>query len=260
MSMLTKPSQIPFIKTLHYIWLNSGCVPLWLIWFASLMFLSVLILQQFFGTNRLWVMDIVTVQCRFHCPSSVCYRHLRPVCVRTNTWSISATLCTWPEKKNVFFTKTAFWLWVGNALYHSIVSLVAHHALSSLTWSPRFCLDSQLSCSEVTCRRRLAMILAIGSGELHYIWPCSLRFSARLLWSPSKQTTCIQMHYSNHILAVYGPNILSLLYLGPSSSLCYSFLSIASLPLRSASPPNTSILYLDYGRMPSSISCSSSYQ
>ena len=50
------------------------------------------------------------------------------------------------------------------------------------------------------------------------------------------------------------------LYPGPSSSLCYSFLSIASLPLRSASPPNTSILYLDYGRMPSSISCSSSYQ
>jgi phospholipid-transporting ATPase len=25
-------------------------------------------------------------------------------------------------QKNVFFTKTAFWLWVGNALYHSIVS------------------------------------------------------------------------------------------------------------------------------------------
>ena len=25
-------------------------------------------------------------------------------------------------QRNVFFTKTAFWLWVGNALYHSIVS------------------------------------------------------------------------------------------------------------------------------------------
>jgi phospholipid-transporting ATPase len=25
-------------------------------------------------------------------------------------------------QKNQFFTKTAFWLWVGNALYHSIVS------------------------------------------------------------------------------------------------------------------------------------------
>lgn len=24
-------------------------------------------------------------------------------------------------QKNVFFTKTAFWLWVGNALYHSLV-------------------------------------------------------------------------------------------------------------------------------------------
>lgn len=25
-------------------------------------------------------------------------------------------------QSNAFFTKTAFWLWVGNALYHSIVS------------------------------------------------------------------------------------------------------------------------------------------
>lgn len=25
-------------------------------------------------------------------------------------------------QKNAFFTKTAFWLWVGNALYHSLVS------------------------------------------------------------------------------------------------------------------------------------------
>ncbi|OJA14910.1 hypothetical protein AZE42_09450 [Rhizopogon vesiculosus] len=27
-------------------------------------------------------------------------------------------------QKNVFFTKTAFWLWVGNALYHSLVSIL----------------------------------------------------------------------------------------------------------------------------------------
>jgi len=27
-------------------------------------------------------------------------------------------------QKNVFFTKTAFWLWVGNALYHSLVSVI----------------------------------------------------------------------------------------------------------------------------------------
>lgn len=26
-------------------------------------------------------------------------------------------------QKNVFFTKTAFWLWVGNALYHSLVRI-----------------------------------------------------------------------------------------------------------------------------------------
>lgn len=26
-------------------------------------------------------------------------------------------------QKNVFFTKTAFWLWVGNALYHSLASV-----------------------------------------------------------------------------------------------------------------------------------------
>jgi len=25
-------------------------------------------------------------------------------------------------QRNVFFTKTAFWLWIGNALYHSLVS------------------------------------------------------------------------------------------------------------------------------------------
>ena len=24
-------------------------------------------------------------------------------------------------QKNVFFTKTAFWLWIGNALYHSLI-------------------------------------------------------------------------------------------------------------------------------------------
>jgi phospholipid-transporting ATPase len=30
-------------------------------------------------------------------------------------------------QKNVFFTKTAFWLWVGNALYHSIVSSTVGH-------------------------------------------------------------------------------------------------------------------------------------
>lgn len=27
-------------------------------------------------------------------------------------------------QKNVFFTKTAFWLWIGNALYHSLVSVL----------------------------------------------------------------------------------------------------------------------------------------
>lgn len=27
-------------------------------------------------------------------------------------------------QRNVFFTKTAFWLWVGNALYHSLVCVV----------------------------------------------------------------------------------------------------------------------------------------
>ena len=26
-------------------------------------------------------------------------------------------------QKNAFFTRTSFWLWVGNALYHSVVSL-----------------------------------------------------------------------------------------------------------------------------------------
>ena len=29
-------------------------------------------------------------------------------------------------QRNAFFTKTAFWMWVGNALYHSIVRALAH--------------------------------------------------------------------------------------------------------------------------------------
>lgn len=27
-------------------------------------------------------------------------------------------------QRNAFFTKTAFWLWVANALYHSVVSAI----------------------------------------------------------------------------------------------------------------------------------------
>ena len=30
-------------------------------------------------------------------------------------------------QSNAFFTKTAFWLWVGNALYHSIVRTCSSH-------------------------------------------------------------------------------------------------------------------------------------
>jgi len=35
-------------------------------------------------------------------------------------------------QKNAFFTKTAFWLWVGNALYHSLVSSGSIFLLSAL--------------------------------------------------------------------------------------------------------------------------------
>ena len=33
-------------------------------------------------------------------------------------------------QSNAFFTKTAFWLWVGNALYHSIVRTSSSHILT----------------------------------------------------------------------------------------------------------------------------------
>ena len=52
-------------------------------------------------------------------------------------------------QKNVFFTKTAFWLWIGNALYHSLVrgfSRVREGGLT-LNWDgDRFCLDFRSSC------------------------------------------------------------------------------------------------------------------
>lgn len=39
-------------------------------------------------------------------------------------------------QKNAFFTKTAFWLWVGNALFHSLVRAVVRlHSFGVLTMS-----------------------------------------------------------------------------------------------------------------------------
>ena len=35
-------------------------------------------------------------------------------------------------QRNAFFTKTAFWLWVGNALYHSIVRLFLRGLIRSV--------------------------------------------------------------------------------------------------------------------------------
>jgi phospholipid-transporting ATPase len=40
-------------------------------------------------------------------------------------------------QKNAFFTKTAFWLWVANALYHSLVSTSKPLTLSALLRPPQ---------------------------------------------------------------------------------------------------------------------------
>ena len=70
--------------------------------FISLIILEVLILQQLFGTNRLRVLDSVTIQCRFHSPSSLGHWRLRPVCVRADSGSISTTLHAWPKERVLY--------------------------------------------------------------------------------------------------------------------------------------------------------------
>ena len=49
-------------------------------------------------------------------------------------------------QKNAFFTKTAFWLWVGNALFHSLVScafISDHYPFSYLLLFPRYSMVSR---------------------------------------------------------------------------------------------------------------------
>jgi len=51
-------------------------------------------------------------------------------------------------QENAFFTKTAFWLWVANALYHSIVGIVCPSRVMIMTVSlHRSCSDFLSYCS-----------------------------------------------------------------------------------------------------------------
>lgn len=69
-------------------------------------------------------------------------------------------------QRNAFFTRTAFWLWVGNALYHSLVNITSNRYLTkSSCWSfARSSLDSLSSCSGVTSNKPQALTPVIGSG------------------------------------------------------------------------------------------------
>lgn len=53
-------------------------------------------------------------------------------------------------QKNVFFTKTAFWMWVANALYHSLVSTSRIVSSIYILCSYRSCLPSPSFCSGAT--------------------------------------------------------------------------------------------------------------
>lgn len=90
-------------------------------------------------------------------------------------------------QKNTFFTKKIFWLWVANALYHSLVSCGA--LFKSLLVSDktlRFCSDSLSSCSGEIWSKRADSIQAIGSGAQHYILLCSWLCWAKPLSSLSE--------------------------------------------------------------------------
>ena len=73
-------------------------------------------------------------------------------------------------QKNAFFTRTSFWLWVGNALYHSVVSLSlwssntnnVTHILLDLV---RFLCYSVLGRPEASKRSRL-WTLVLGNNPL----------------------------------------------------------------------------------------------
>lgn len=92
-------------------------------------------------------------------------------------------------QENVFFTKTAFWLWIANALYHSLVRLhrLRVFARPDFVVLSRSHLRSRSSCSGETSNSPMVWIPAIGSGEPICILSCCLRYWGRLPWFQSKQ-------------------------------------------------------------------------
>lgn len=119
--------QIHSIKILCCTWRNSGYVSPR----HELSFITMTYLGQFSFFNNFsgqiayesWTLSLY----------NVVFTVLPPLVIGVFDQFVSARILDrYPQlyilgQKNQFFTKTAFWLWVGNALYHSIVSLVLDH-------------------------------------------------------------------------------------------------------------------------------------
>lgn len=101
-------------------------------------------------------------------------------------------------QSNAFFTKSAFWQWIGNAFYHSIVRLAgllkSNSAPQSLTWlvcQSSFCSSFRSSCFGWVSSKAMGKTRATGSGEPRCTsWFCS-RYWVKLLWSLS-ESKCLQ--------------------------------------------------------------------
>jgi hypothetical protein len=92
-------------------------------------------------------------------------------------------------QSNAFFTKSAFWQWIGNAFYHSIVSLLevlSEKVLADTISLYSSCSFSQSCLSAEVSSRVTGKIQAIGSGAQHYTsWYYSPSWE-RPLWCQSE--------------------------------------------------------------------------
>lgn len=114
-------------------------------------------------------------------------------------------------QNNAFFTKTAFWLWVGNALYHSIVRTASFHIpMDDIYWL----FQVTFGFSIILFWGDLKQSTGFDSG--HWFWGTMLYLAVLLtvLGKAALESECVLDHHAIVAIAdapritVYGQSIL----------------------------------------------------